>query len=178
MPPEAEVCIGSYHTPWGSGRVACRDGRLVRIWLPGSAPPEVVERARRGDGDACVGACLQLEQYFRGERQRFDLEPDLSGASPFSAAVLRAAMRIPWGEVRTYGWLAAETGRRGAARACGQVMARNPVPVVIPCHRVVAANGGAGGYSAGLHWKQRLLALEGFDLALPAGTCPGVGDRE
>jgi methylated-DNA-[protein]-cysteine S-methyltransferase len=178
MPPEEGLCVGSYQTPWGSGRVACRDGRLVRIWLPGSAPPDVLESARGGGGDACAGACRQLEEYFRGERGSFDLEPDLSGASPFSAAVLRAAMRIPWGDVRTYGWLAAEAGRPGAARACGQVMARNPFPVVIPCHRVVAANGGAGGYSAGLHWKQRLLALEGFDLALPPGACPGAGDRE
>ncbi|BCW98156.1 MAG: hypothetical protein KatS3mg024_0983 [Armatimonadota bacterium] len=178
MPLEEGLCFGSYQTLWGSGLVACRGERLVRIWLPGSAPLDIVESARGENADACAQTCLQLEQYFRGERRSFDLVPDLSGASLFSAAVLRAAMRIPWGEVRTYGWLAAESGRPDAARACGQVMAHNPFPVLVPCHRVVAANGGPGGYSAGLHWKQRLLALEGFDLALPPGDCPGAGDLE
>ena len=90
---------------------------------------------------------------------RFKLPLDLSAFPAFTAAVLRAASRIPYGQVRTYAQLACLVGRPRAARAVGQAMKRNPIPIVIPCHRVVAANG-LGGYSAGLHWKRRLLHLE------------------
>ncbi len=167
--PEDGLSAGRYGTPWGTGFVACRDGRVSRIWLPGEdVPDDIAGLALPGDG-TCAEACRQLEEYFRGERRQFSLEPDLSGATPFAETVLRAAMRIPWGELRSYGWLAAGAGKPGAARACGQVMARNRLPVLVPCHRVVAADGRPGGYSAGLHWKQRLLSLEGSWRGMVAG---------
>jgi len=178
MQPDARPEICRYDTPWGAGFAACRHGGVTRVWLPGSEPPEVRESVCPGSGGLCGQVSRQLGQYFYGERRGFDLPLDLSGLSAFAAAVLRIAMRIPPGEVRTYGWLADGIGRPGAARACGQVMARNPLPVLVPCHRVVAAGGGAGGYSAGLIWKKRLLALEGFDLSLPPGVCAGGGYLE
>ena len=81
--------------------------------------------------------------------------------SPFRRAVLEETMRIPAGETRTYGWLAAKVGRPRAARAVGRVMATNPLPVVVPCHRVVGSDGSLHGYGGGLDVKAALLCLEG-----------------
>lgn len=81
-------------------------------------------------------------------------------ATPFQRAVWEALLRIPVGETRTYGQLAAAIGRPKAARAVGQACGANPIPVLIPCHRVVAGSGGLGGFSGGLEWKRRLLAVE------------------
>jgi len=101
----------------------------------------------------------QLQSYFDGRPVRFTVPLDLSAFPAFTAAVLRRASRIPYGQVRTYAQLARLAGKPRAARAVGQAMKRNPIPIVGPCHRVVAANG-LGGYSAGLHWKRLLLHLE------------------
>jgi methylated-DNA-[protein]-cysteine S-methyltransferase len=86
---------------------------------------------------------------------------DLSGLSKFHQRVLRALQRVPRGDVRTYGWLARKAGRPKAARAVGSVMAHNPIPILIPCHRVVPAAGGIGNYGMGSTLKRTLLALEG-----------------
>ncbi|MDD5347515.1 MAG: MGMT family protein [Candidatus Omnitrophica bacterium] len=80
--------------------------------------------------------------------------------TPFARKVYRIVSRIPVGEVRTYGWVASRAGKPGAGRAVGQLMKRNPYPVVVPCHRVVAGNGGLGGYSGGVGKKKALLELE------------------
>lgn len=86
---------------------------------------------------------------------------DLAGGTQFRLRVWPELMRIPRGETRSYGELAEELGKRRAARAVGGACGANPIPVLIPCHRVLAANGGLGGFSGGLEWKRRLLALEG-----------------
>jgi methylated-DNA-[protein]-cysteine S-methyltransferase len=95
---------------------------------------------------------------------RTDVPVDLSSRSPFHQEVLRAAARIPRGEVRTYGELAAGVGRPRAARAVGTAMARNPVPLLVPCHRVVPGRGGVGNYGFGPDLKSKLLANEGVVL--------------
>ena len=105
-----------------------------------------------------------LKRYFLGERVAFELELDLSDVTEWQRRVLLKAAEIPYGELMTYGELAAAIGSPGGARAIGQAMARNPVPIIVPCHRVVAASGKLGGFSAGLDWKRRLLRLEGIDL--------------
>lgn len=94
---------------------------------------------------------------------RADIGPyiDWEGISAFRRAVLEEAMRIPAGETRSYGWLAAKVGRPGAARAVGRVMATNPLPLVAPCHRVVGSDGGLHGFGGGLEMKERLLRAEG-----------------
>ena len=102
----------------------------------------------------------ELDEYFAGKRRSFDLPLDLRVA-PFPADVLRELARVPYGRTDTYGALAARVGRPKAARAVGTVMNRNPIPIVLPCHRIVGANGALTGYAGGLEIKQTLLELEG-----------------
>lgn len=119
--------------------------RSLRFWPPGEHPPAGTRDAP-APGDA-LGAALQaqLSEYFAGERRVFDL-PVRAAATPFQAAVRAALCRIPYGDVRSYLQVARDAGRPGGARAVGQANARNPFPVIVPCHRVVAANGSLGGY--------------------------------
>jgi methylated-DNA-[protein]-cysteine S-methyltransferase len=112
--------------------------------------PQPVERARR-----------QLDEYFSGSRQRFDLPVDLALQADFNRRVLRELARVPYGEVVTYGQLAARAARPRAARAVGTVMNRNPLPIVLPCHRVIGSTGKLVGYAGGLERKETLLRLEG-----------------
>jgi methylated-DNA-[protein]-cysteine S-methyltransferase len=102
----------------------------------------------------------ELDEYFAGRRRAFDVPLDLRVA-PFHEAVLHELARVPYGRTETYGSLAAKVGRPNAARAVGTVMNRNPIPIVLPCHRVVGANGSLTGYAGGLHVKRALLELEG-----------------
>jgi len=108
--------------------------------------------------------CRQLEAYAAGERRRFDLPLALAG-SPWQQAVWRALTRIPFGETRTYAEVAATTGRPGAARAVGRANAANRIALVVPCHRVIGADGSLTGYEGGTHLKARLLAHEARVLA-------------
>lgn len=123
----------------GLGRVIAAD-RRGRIW------------ARR--------AQLELAQYMAGRRVYFSVPLDLGVLSPFRRQVLEAARRIPFGETRTYGWLAETIGCAKAARAAGAALAANPVLVIIPCHRVTRSGGALGGYSLGVALKRMLLDLE------------------
>ena len=107
----------------------------------------------------------ELDEYFDGRRRRFDLALDLRVA-PFHEAVLNELARVPYGQVDTYGHLAKLVGRPRAARAVGVVMNRNPIPIVLPCHRIIGANGSLTGYGGGLDNKRRLLELEGATLPL------------
>jgi len=115
----------------------------------------------------------ELDEYFAGRRRAFDLPLDLRVA-PFQEAVLRALARVPYGRTETYGGLAAQVGRPKAARAVGTAMNRNPVPIVLPCHRVVGADGSLVGYGGGLEVKRALLELEG---ALPPSRAHGSSPR-
>ena len=110
-----------------------------------------------------VAAARQVAEYVAGRRAAFDLPVDLSHVTAFQRQVLLAAGRIPRGQVRTYAELARQIGRPTAARAVGQALSHNPVPIVVPCHRVLAADGSLRGYlgSQGVETKQRLLVLEG-----------------
>lgn len=101
----------------------------------------------------------RLKAYFSGERVDFPDRLDLSQATDFEREVWRITQTIPYGETRSYGWIAKRLGKRGA-RAVGQALARNRLPVIIPCHRVVASDGSLGGYSGGVELKRALLRLE------------------
>jgi methylated-DNA-[protein]-cysteine S-methyltransferase len=103
----------------------------------------------------------QLDEYFEGRRHSFDLELDLAAVGGFPRRVLEELAQVPYGEVTTYGRLAAQVERPRAARAVGTVMNRNPLPIVLPCHRVVGSSGKLVGYGGGLDRKERLLRLEG-----------------
>lgn len=108
----------------------------------------------------------ELDEYFAGSREHFDVRVD-ARFDAFRGRVMAELARIPYGSVTTYGALAARAGRPTAARAVGTFMNRNPVPIVLPCHRVVGANGSLVGYGGGLERKERLLQLEGASLILP-----------
>ncbi len=103
----------------------------------------------------------RLRRYARGEPVPFPDALDFSAATPFQRAVWQAAQEIPYGQKRSYGWLATKAGKPRAARAVGQAMAANPWPIIVPCHRVVSSSGRLGGYGGGLDVKERLLLLEG-----------------
>jgi methylated-DNA-[protein]-cysteine S-methyltransferase len=115
--------------------------------------PKPVEAARR-----------QLDEYFAQRRRDFDLEFDLRATPSFQQRVLHELARVPYGEVATYGGLAARIGKPRAARAVGGALNRNPVPIILPCHRVVGASGSLVGYGGGLDRKRALLDLEGADM--------------
>jgi len=106
-------------------------------------------------------AVRQLKEYFKGRRESFDLKLDLSGVTPFRKKVYQALDRVKFGETSSYGELAQKSGGLKYSRAIGSAMASNPLPIVIPCHRVVRSDGGLGGYGGGLPLKKRLLGLEG-----------------
>ncbi len=139
---------------------------LVTLTLPCSTPGE----ASGYLGEAGRGAVLnpgrfedlarRLDGYFLGRQVSFGDELDLSGATPFQRKVWEAARHIPAGETRSYGWLAQKIGRPKGARAVGQALRRNPLPIIVPCHRVIASRGGLGGFSAGSDWKKELLKIE------------------
>jgi methylated-DNA-[protein]-cysteine S-methyltransferase len=103
----------------------------------------------------------ELDEYFAGERRSFDLPVDIQRLTPFNRSVLEELARVPYGSLTTYGTLAGRTGRPRAARAVGMVMNRNPIPIVLPCHRVVGSTGSLVGYAGGLERKETLLRLEG-----------------
>lgn len=107
----------------------------------------------------------ELGEYFDGTRERFELPLDLTLAAPFGRDVLAACARIGFGATATYAEVAADAGRPRATRAAGNALGANPVPIVVPCHRVLRTGGGIGGYTGGLAIKQHLLALEGVQLS-------------
>jgi methylated-DNA-[protein]-cysteine S-methyltransferase len=144
-------------TPIGRLVLECDGDVLVGLWLPndprherhdaGDVPPVLEESA------------TQLEEYFAGERTEFDLPMALDG-TPFQRAVWAELTHIPYGQTISYGELARRVGRPSGPRAVGQANGRNPIPIVVPCHRVLASNG-IGGYGGGLEVKRALLAVEG-----------------
>jgi len=148
-------------TPIGRLRLVANDEALVAIELPllsgGGARPLPAVDARRHD---ILGrAARQFEEYFRGERREFDLPLSPEG-TPFQKAVWDEVARIPFGERRSYAEVALEIGRPRAVRAVGGANARNPLPIVVPCHRVVGSDGTLTGYAGGLAAKEWLLSHE------------------
>lgn len=124
--------------------------RLVRIYGPGVVPDH-----RRSSPLA-----RELDQYFRGRRRTFDIGADLAGLTPFQRQVLAQTAKIPFGDLLTYRTIAKRIGNEKASRAVGGAVGANPVPIIVPCHRVVATDGSLGGYAGGLEAKRTLLAIE------------------
>jgi methylated-DNA-[protein]-cysteine S-methyltransferase len=110
--------------------------------------------------DAFPDLAKRLKKYYGGRRVAFPDRLDLTGATPFRQAVWMAAQRIPYGETRSYRWVAARIGKPQATRAVGQALGRNPLAIIVPCHRVVASDGGLCGFGGGLEMKRQLLRLE------------------
>ena len=133
-----------------------------RITLPTKNRNSALAELGVEEQDLSPGSGLgdRLRHYFVGQPVVFKDGIDLTGTTDFQKQVYEAACRIPYGETKSYGQLAEEIGRPGAARAVGQALGANPVPILIPCHRVVAADGGLGGFSGGIKTKEKLLAME------------------
>lgn len=172
-----ETAIGECALVWSPVGIAgvclpeqtrARLERLVQQRFPGAATQSQSPREA-----AIIG---RIQALLRGERVDLTAVPlDLDDAPDFQRRVYAATGAIPQGETRTYGQVAEALGEPGAARAVGQALGRNPIPIIIPCHRVLAAGGTAGGFSApgGLVTKQRILALEGVELPLQADLFDG-----
>jgi len=169
------VKTGRFETSIGTFRVAFCDRGLLFLELPhangGGLPRWLVRMAPRArvDHDAPLPEEVprQVEGFLAGERESFDLPVDLRG-TPFQLAVWRELLRIPYGEVRSYGEVARAIGRPRAVRAVGTANGANPLPLIVPCHRVVASGGRLGGYAGGLELKRRLLAVEASRARGPA----------
>jgi methylated-DNA-[protein]-cysteine S-methyltransferase len=173
----AEQCPVDYEsipeTPIGPVYVSVTSGGLASVAIGGTEAEFVAMLRKQGaapmvrSGERAQPVKAQIEEYFRGERDHFDCPVDLSQLTAFHRQVLQAAARIPRGSVMTYGGLARMLGKPRAARAVGRALATNPVPLVIPCHRVIASDGSLGGYSArgGVSTKLRLLRFEGAPVA-------------
>jgi methylated-DNA-[protein]-cysteine S-methyltransferase len=162
-----DVAYDLVDTPIGTLLVAATDRGLCRI-VYDADPEQELDRLARVFGVRVLRtarpidpARRELEEYFEGRRQRFDVDLDLALTADFNRRVLQELARVPYGEVVTYGELAVRAARPRAARAVGTVMNRNPLPIVLPCHRVIGANGKLVGYGGGLHRKEALLKLEG-----------------
>jgi len=156
-----DACQTEYLSPCGRIVLRARSGRLVSVELcaGGAGAEDAAPTAPR----AMEPFLDALQRYFQGEEAAIDARLlDLSEATEFRRRVYAALMDVPFGKVVTYGELAARVGAPEAARAVGGAVGRNPLPVLVPCHRVVAAGNRLGGFGAGLEWKRRLLHHEGW----------------
>lgn len=163
-----DVAWATLDTPLGPIAVFVTPRGVVRVAYErenfGAVADEVAERVsprvliapRRTDA-----VRAELDAYFRKGRRAFDVPIDWTLVRGFNQGVLRATAAIPYGEVASYGDVAAVAGSPRAARAAGNALASNPIPIVVPCHRVIHADGGLGGYTGGLDRKRFLLGLEG-----------------
>jgi len=157
----------SLAAPIGRVLVAVSDAGLVRVRFRQSEAAFVSELERQlgvkpvRSTAQTANVVSQLRAYFAGRRRRFDMPVDLSHVTPFVRRVLTATMQVPAGNLVSYGDIARRIGQPRASRAVGQALGRNPIPIVIPCHRVIASGGRIGGYTGGLAVKRRLMRLEG-----------------
>jgi methylated-DNA-[protein]-cysteine S-methyltransferase len=138
---------------WGT------ENGVTHVYLPDATPPRTQDSSEKDLPESVVEAGRQLGQYLAGHRRQFDLTLDPSGTD-FQRSVWFALALIPYGETVSYADLARSVGRPKAFRAVGQANGHNPLPIVLPCHRVIASGGGLGGYGGGLRLKEQLLALE------------------
>lgn len=162
-----QTCV--FQTPWGWIELAASDKGVTSIVLSSLARP------MRGNGQGrrrpldeatvpspvLAEAQTQLIEYMSGARRQFSVPLDLTSGTSFQRRVWRAILKVPFGRVRSYQWVADKIGGKQYARAVGMALGANPVPIVVPCHRIVAHDGSLGGFSCGLPLKRRLLRLEG-----------------
>jgi methylated-DNA-[protein]-cysteine S-methyltransferase len=164
----ADVTYAPVESPFGELLLAATSRGLVRVAFPeedvdsvleriaGRLSPRIVEAPSRFER-----ARRELEEYFGGRRRRFDLALDWSLIGSFATKVLRVTSEIPYGNVLSYGEVAADAGSPRGSRAAGNALGANPIPIVIPCHRVLRSGGVLGGYGGGPERKRWLLELEG-----------------
>lgn len=159
-----------YESSIGYIAIVARNGKVVSLDVLGEGMYEARKMISRSHPDATESMAsfktirTLLDRYLQGRKVDFEIEVDISDLGTFTQMVLNELTEIPYGETRTYGWLAKKVGKPGAARAVGQALKRNPIPIIIPCHRVIRDDGSIGGFSMGVNLKERLLALEGVHI--------------
>jgi methylated-DNA-[protein]-cysteine S-methyltransferase len=164
----ADVSYAPVDSPFGTLLLAGTKRGLVRLAFPEESVDSVLERLARKVSPRIVEAPApldavrrELEEYFEGRRERFELPLDWTLVGPFGRRVLGVTSRIPYGGVLSYGEVAADAGSPRASRATGNALGANPIPIVVPCHRVLRSGGSLGGYGGGPQRKRWLLELEG-----------------
>jgi methylated-DNA-[protein]-cysteine S-methyltransferase len=169
--PLQPVCWTRHTTPLGALLLAADDQALIGAWFEGQRHFDGVAPDWRHDPDApwLREAVVQLDAWFAGQRREFDL-PLAPRGTPFQRAVWAGLRGIGFGAHRGYGELAAGLGRPGAARAVGAATGRNPISVIVPCHRLLGRDGALTGYAGGLERKRALLAFERQGAAWPQGS--------
>jgi methylated-DNA-[protein]-cysteine S-methyltransferase len=174
-----DVAYAETDSPVGKLLLATTPRGLVKVSFPTQPFEEVLERLAREISPRVLEAPAQLDaarreldRYFEGRLQEFDLPLDWRLSHGFYRKVLRATARIPYGQTRSYSEMAKRAGSPRAVRATGSALGSNPIPIVVPCHRVLRTGGALGGYGGGIEMKQTLLELEG---AIPAA--PGRGSE-
>lgn len=161
------ACRNSWESPFGMITVTCSQKGIRELTL---GPNERARGKKNGSGqpgepvesrgfELARQAIAELQQYAVGRRTRFNVPLDLEG-TPFQMKVWKALLRIPYGETRSYQQIAREVGNPRASRAVGMANHRNPVAIIVPCHRVISSDGSLGGYAGGLDIKARMLHLE------------------
>jgi len=164
----------SYDSPLGRIILAAAHDRLVGVWFDGqSHQPDTSRWPADRDQPVLQQAQTQLSAYFAGQRQAFKLALDLSAGTDFQQSVWRALLQIPFGATLSYGALSASIGKPAAVRAVAGAVARNPLSIIVPCHRVLGAGASLTGYAGGLPRKTALLQLEGASFK-PEPTQPQV----
>lgn len=152
----------SYDSPLGRIILAAAHDRLTGVWFDGqSHQPDTARWPVARDQPVLQRAQTQLSAYFAGRRQAFELALDLSAGTDFQQSVWRALLQIPFGATLSYGALSAGIGKPAAVRAVAGAVARNPLSIIVPCHRVLGAGASLTGYAGGLPRKTALLQLEG-----------------
>lgn len=148
--------IGYYNGPIGKIGIVENEGVITHVYFEDELKDKIIEE---GKSKLLEEACKQLEEYFQGMRKEFDLPLKPTG-TPFMESVWKALQDIPYGQTKSYKDIAEAIGNAKACRAVGLANNRNPIPIFIPCHRVIGANGKLVGYGGGLHIKEYLLELE------------------
>jgi methylated-DNA-[protein]-cysteine S-methyltransferase len=163
-----DVAYTGLDSPLGRVLLAATDRGLVRIGLPNESPDQVLEQLSREVSPRVLEmparldeARRELERYFEGRLRDFELPLDWRLSKGFRRKVLRQTYRIPYGQTLSYGQVAAKAGNPRAYRAAGSALGRNPIPIVVPCHRVLRSGGEIGDYGGGPEMKKALLELEG-----------------
>ena len=148
-------------TPLGPMTLAAHDGMLVGAWFDGQQhQPDMANWPSDESHPVLLAAAVQLSEYFAGQRHAFDIPLGLNSGTPFQQSVWRALLNIGSGSTWSYGMISAHLGKPRAVRAVAAAIGRNPISIVVPCHRVIGSNGALTGYAGGLNRKATLLQLE------------------
>jgi methylated-DNA-[protein]-cysteine S-methyltransferase len=154
------------NTSWGWVGILASKVGLLAVTLPQNTRQQALDSLGKKAQQAILSPAVfsnlaeKFQAYYSGKKTNFSDNLDFSGATPFQRQVWEATRLIPYGETRSYGWVAKQIGKSQAARAVGQAVGKNPFLIVVPCHRVIASDGGLGGFGGGLEIKQALLELE------------------